>query len=496
MAVDDAGISQPGKYGPADDGGHSAQKGADLTRRTYEVCVKKDCEEDDPQADRVDNAYFLVTLTEVGTIPYSLVQKMFSRERQESNRLEEVRQALDVVLKSAQLCAGMVAMGRSPRVFYFDQRVQGELAQNSEALRRLASNPKIMESLFVGLKQTIERCVDGGVFVLADAAVDFVDRDADRNGNPIPIIDERNNTIAGVRCDLMHPIQDTGKQEQIKERLRNLTLNIRYERPPSPEWVARQRERGKTDQEIRRKNTMVRLNARLRLDNRPEVGTSTSICWRADDPNMYQFERIKRPPRRRGGPVEGEGKNDNGEGGGGDEGGSIPEMKQEEPPPEPPEIHTVASYFLKAYNIRLRFPHLPMIYIGKKEWFPLEFVFQASNKTRGANSADHVNGVLKYHDENSGTDCLEVRAAWRLSLILTSPPVIFDCLNVKSFTHIRQELSFFCFLIALIIQNFSVYCSIFGRRAEHCPAVQTLWFPQQVRVQLLGRSQQIPSIQV
>ena len=121
MAVDDAGISRPKGYGPADDGGPSSQKGAALTLRTYEVCVKKDCEEDNTQADQVNNTYFLMTLTEVGTIPYSLVRKMFSRERREYDRLEGVRRALDVVIKSDQLCAGMADTGRSPHVFYFDR---------------------------------------------------------------------------------------------------------------------------------------------------------------------------------------------------------------------------------------------------------------------------------------------------------------------------------------------------------------------------------------
>ena len=80
--------------------------------------------------------------------------------------------------------------------------------------------------------------------------------------------------------------------------------------------MERQRERGNTYQEIRINNTIGRLNARLRLDNQTEVGTSTSICWCADDINMYQFDRIKRPTPSQGrGPEEDEGKNYGREGG-------------------------------------------------------------------------------------------------------------------------------------------------------------------------------------
>ena len=171
------------------------------------------------------------------------------------------------------------------------ERGHEELVLKSDDLRRLANDPNIGEYLFVGLRQTVKRRVNGGVFVLADDAVDFVDRDTDANGEPIPITDERNNTTAGVRCDLMRPTEDTGKREkQIKERPRNLMLNIRYERLPSPERATRQREReeGRIGRCGKRK-TMVCLNARPRIDIRPEVGTGASICWRADDPDMYQF---------------------------------------------------------------------------------------------------------------------------------------------------------------------------------------------------------------
>ena len=189
MAVDDAAISQTGKYGPANDAGHSAQKGANINQRMYEVCVKKHCKKDKNKVDQVEKYYFLMNLTKVGTIPYSLVPKIFSQERQESNPLEEVWKALDVVLKLTQICDGMVDMGPPPHVFYFNQKGQWKLAQNSEALRRLTSNPKISESIFFELKQTIERCVNGGVLILTDAAIYFVDRDAERTENPIPIID-------------------------------------------------------------------------------------------------------------------------------------------------------------------------------------------------------------------------------------------------------------------------------------------------------------------
>lgn len=69
--------------------------------------------------------------------------------------------------------------------------------------------------------------------------------------------------------------------------------------------------------------------------------------------------------------------------------------------------HTVASYFQKKYKITFQYPHLPLIFIGKKNYLPIEFLFRASGKMRGANHDTQVQAVLGYYDHNAGYACIE-----------------------------------------------------------------------------------------
>ena len=50
---------------------------------------------------------------------------------------------------------------------------------------------------------------------------------------------------------------------------------------------------------------------------------------------------------------------------------------------------------------------MPAVFIGKKEWFPIEFLTQAFGKAKDANSTDHVRSILGYYDENAGTRCVD-----------------------------------------------------------------------------------------
>merc|ERR1740121_1701078 len=42
---------------------------------------------------------------------------------------------------------------------------------------------------------------------------------------------------------------------------------------------------------------------------------------------------------------------------------------------------------------------MPAVFIGKKEWFPIEFLSQAFGKAKDANSTEHVRSILGYYDE-------------------------------------------------------------------------------------------------
>lgn len=45
---------------------------------------------------------------------------------------------------------------------------------------------------------------------------------------------------------------------------------------------------------------------------------------------------------------------------------------------------------------------MPIVFLGNKEWFPLEFLYQTFGKMRAANSPEHVKAVLDYYNMHSG----------------------------------------------------------------------------------------------
>jgi hypothetical protein len=70
--------------------------------------------------------------------------------------------------------------------------------------------------------------------------------------------------------------------------------------------------------------------------------------------------------------------------------------------------YTVASYFEWKFGIKLQHPHLPIIYVDGISkhgggWFPIEFVYQAFNKSKD-NSNEIVQNILKYYDKIAGKE--------------------------------------------------------------------------------------------
>ncbi len=88
------------------------------------------------------------------------------------------------------------------------------------------------------------------------------------------------------------------------------------------------RAKGLSDEQIDRKNMRVRRNKKMKED--PAHG-NMKIIWGADDPELYSFEERK--------------KEDDG---------------------VPPRKYTVFSYNRERYNITLRFPKMPIVFIGHK----------------------------------------------------------------------------------------------------------------------------------
>jgi len=133
---------------------------------------------------------------------------------------------------------------------------------------------------------------------------------------------------------------------------------------------------GKSDAEIRRLTIQSRKNKCMQKEkimkgrNEHSVGIGSSIIWDASDPNQYSF----------------------------------PYTKYGE---ETSRQMTVPAYFMERYGLRLQYPHMPLVYLGNAEWFPIEFLFQGYAKMKGANSPNQVSAVLDYFDHSGGSESVE-----------------------------------------------------------------------------------------
>jgi hypothetical protein len=65
--------------------------------------------------------------------------------------------------------------------------------------------------------------------------------------------------------------------------------------------------------------------------------------------------------------------------------------------------HDIQSYFLKIYDIQIKYPQLPVVSIGGRGYFPVEFLYQEKSRV-GGNSEQQLQHVLNYHDRFSGHD--------------------------------------------------------------------------------------------
>jgi len=349
--------------------------------RTFQIKVKHECEDDEPDADRARQKWFLVTLTEVGVFPKEGDGK--------DDELEKMRQAMDIVQKHALHAVGLKSYGRNPRSFYFDDAEQGRIM---DGLRNSRNGGKIAgifdrERLFqpiIGITQSVRICENNKIYLNTDTVVDFADREfaikprgRDNNGNgnhhhaeTIPLIDSREGKVVGVRVNDLHsPIDDRAKND-IEEALKKIRFNVHYVIPPNDERREQMIAKGRTVEEYNRGRTQIRRNQSVRHIH----GTNSGIIWR---PAEYKFEmKVRGPPLAEG----------------------------EEPPP-PREI-TVAAYYKERYNMELRYPHLPLIHIGRNNMMPMEFLFRASGKMKGANATDQVQAVLGYYDEKAGFECV------------------------------------------------------------------------------------------
>lgn len=138
--------------------------------------------------------------------------------------------------------------------------------------------------------------------------------------------------------------------------------------------LTEQRSSNKSDYQIHKMLTRVRKNLKIKPD---VTRGKASVLWAADDPEVYCVEKKPDPSGK----------------------DSMDEKKLEE---EKPIVLSIAQYFDVKYGIKLRYPKLPIVHIGDKNWYPIEFLYQAFERTKDANSPTHVSDLLKHFDDNAG----------------------------------------------------------------------------------------------
>ena len=179
---------------------------------------------------------------EVSTIASSSIQQFLNGQSVEKARVEHIRQAMDIIQKSALLAIGMQTFGPSPRAFYFGEDEQ--LSLLSRNLQSAFTNSNSSEAPMIGIKQAIRFCADGNIYVSTDSVVDYFNREFQYQHSggrgpriPIPILDDRARKIAGVPVrDFTRPITDSRAQNDIMEALKKITLNVKYKCPVSQKY--------------------------------------------------------------------------------------------------------------------------------------------------------------------------------------------------------------------------------------------------------------------
>lgn len=151
--VDVAKKPKTGVYGPADNGTLNEGKHVKtaLPFAEYDVNVLLECGEDELEEGQrgAKRGWYKVRFEEVRTVEFSVVNAII----QEANQLESMAQCLNLAVKNA-LMMSMMAMGPSPRMFYFKPEDQtGEVVGNY-----ISRNcpPTSDCQLFVSLRQAVQ----------------------------------------------------------------------------------------------------------------------------------------------------------------------------------------------------------------------------------------------------------------------------------------------------------------------------------------------------
>lgn len=249
-------FSAPEIYGPADKGGHHVTIGPNDVYNDYYISVKRNVEETDEDADKVRNQWFRVRLLEVAAIPFREVQKALQGLQQETDYLSKIKQATEVIMKSAQF-AIMHSFGRSPHRFYFPEDVQNNIISEFSPKSRLKkdyfkTNPPNPLVPHIGLESSLKLCSGGKMMVNADTCLDYFCREyypQDKSHNdktgfqehvPVPVLDCENRKIVDKKIENLDICIPDRLQDEVKSIIKKISFHVIYYRQNSDEvWLQR-----------------------------------------------------------------------------------------------------------------------------------------------------------------------------------------------------------------------------------------------------------------
>lgn len=330
--------------------------GGPVVGQEYRVKVKRDCDNGDPDSDRVKDQWYAIIFNKTNTIRCSDVMKQLSGEI--SN--EEITMLFNVVLKSnAILTKGMISLDPSSSAVYFPLHEQRNLLQKNNVPEATKDRTKILLS---GLDMNV--ITQGGMFVQIESSVKYankeywqISQEDDRHkvgASRVPLlnVDNRNNAaLCGIPIANLHR-PNSQLLESIEDAIAKLgSVNIIY--------TSKKNVKPGKDGVIMYKNKPFRKSKR----EDDSKGYGKRIILSANDLSLHSFT------------VE-------------------------------DKDFTVASYFDWKFGIKLQYPSLPIVYVDGISkhgggWFPIEFVYQAFNKSKD-NSNEIVLNTLKYCDKIAG----------------------------------------------------------------------------------------------
>jgi hypothetical protein len=231
----------------------------------------------------------------------------------------------------------MLALGRSPYMFYFKPDEQARLLPSHKPNLVKIFNEKTVAAL-LGLKQSVSLTTNNKFLLMADFGIRWVYNDQKRTNpqGPFSILDALKVELGAFEQHVCIP---QARRNEVEKALKQRTFHVKYFK--GKDWVEQQRAKGKTDEWIRKNEWFEKRNQRVLKD----PNESQCIVWSADEshdrdastPNSYTFPF-----------------------------GEVAEI-------------TVCEYFQRRWGLRLQYPKMPLVRISKSEYYPVELLYQGEH---------------------------------------------------------------------------------------------------------------------